>query len=147
MKTMHELFDGSDPELIELQKKVAQLEQHIHDYRCQAETDAGIIKSDGKEIHFLREQLAASQAVIEQMREVLDNVKGNINHERGYCDELEAEVEHALSIPTNLDALHEVRAAECERLAASGPLEVTSMWYSWLLKGAAAHRAKKGEGK
>lgn len=37
------------------------------------------------------------QSVLLQAREVLDNVRGNINPERGYADELEADVVKAIA--------------------------------------------------
>ena len=49
-----------------------------------------------------------------------------------------------LSIPTNLDALHEARALECERLADKS--EQGMLLCNELIEQAAAHRARK-EGK
>ena len=89
-------------------------------------------------------QLAAAQATIAKMREALFTCTPE-----GFCDF--DSVREALSAPTsNLDALHEARALECERLAdvaGDEPEHVKAMFSEWLREEAAAHRAKKGKGK
>ena len=113
----------------------------------------------------LREELAAAQATIEQMREALES-KVSISellmeaHEDSCrihddamfctCGAYDAiRINKAIAIPTNLDALHEARALECERLAdvaGDEPEHVKAMFSEWLREEAAAHRARK-EGK
>lgn len=100
----------------------------------------------------LGEELAAAQATIEQMREALEEANAlNIN----WSSEAEPEAlayfseyrkvtalgTKALALPTNLDALHEARALECERLAGMFPRG--SMIAHRMLEEAAAHRARK----
>lgn len=101
-------------------------------------------------------KLAAAQATIEQMREALES-KVSISellmeaHEDSCrihddamfctCGAYDAiRINKAIAIPTNLDALHEARALECERLA-----EVFEPgWIKNMLdREAAAHRARK----
>ena len=44
----------------------------------------------------------ALRAMIKVALEVLDNVRGNINPERGYADELEVDIKHAITTITSL---------------------------------------------
>lgn len=108
------------------------------------------------------EALVAQQAaVIEQMREALES-KVSISevlmeaHEDSCrihddamfctCGAYDAiRINKAIAIPTNLDALHEARALECERLAGMFPRG--SMIAHRMLEEAAAHRARKEEEK
>lgn len=100
----------------------------------------------------LREELAAAQATIEQMREALTEVvdADECQDADGWlCFELSAEAYHradaALSIPANIDALHEALAKECERLAKKRRLLGDSSTALLLDIEAAAHRARKEE--
>ena len=110
----------------------------------------------------LREELAAAQATIEQMREKSEAAKNacmvassgcshikmhaECNEARQFAHATKINVEtslsalkEALSVPPNLDALHEARALECERLAKAHGMGVMK----WLCEEAAAHRARK----
>lgn len=135
-------------ELTAEREKVAQLE---------AKRAADNAQYSADEIEW-NEQLAAAQAVIEQMREALesctpaDYTTSHVIHS-SFDDAL---VEQALALPTNLDALHEARALECERLKViceegfseflpnSGGQYALKCMSDILSKEAEAHRAKKG---
>lgn len=90
-----------------------------------------------RQIEELRAELAAAQATIADVRSNLlaascyiDCLGGNSKAYR---------IAHA--IPTNQNALHEALARECERLAGAEGVEEGHS--DWLLKEAAAHRARK----
>ena len=112
----------------------------------------------------LREELAAAQATIEQMREKSEAAKNacmvassgcshikmhaECNEARQFAHATKINVEtslsalkEALSVPPNLDALHEARALECERLKNRYRENSPCSW--WLDEEAAAHRARK----
>lgn len=91
----------------------------------------------------LREELAAAQATIEQMGEALENHSGNYKLSKSECEKINA----ILAIPTNLDAMHEDRARECERLMKIAHKKLDTATAFWLYVEAADHRAKKEEGK
>ncbi len=102
----------------------------------------------------LMEELAAAQATIEQMREALTEVvdADECQDADGWlCFELSAEAYHradaALALQCNQDALHEARALECEHISAHCHNKNWGIMADMLTKRAAAHRAKKGEGK
>lgn len=57
----------------------------------------------------LREELAQQAATIEQMREVLEGVHGNINPERGFAEELELDVAKALAVLRAASAVYRAR--------------------------------------
>ena len=120
----------------------------------------------------LRESLAAAQAVIEQMRNGLRASVAGLEFRKQhvmrhvsdaiYEYRMESAIEKVkeiLALPANLDALHEDRARECERLKViceegfSEFLPNTGGEYALkcmsdiLSQEAADHRAKKGEGK
>ena len=74
----------------------------------------------------LRRQLAESQATNCKLRELLDEIRGDINPERGYADDTENEILKALALPNDATALNELIAertkeltAEVERLASA----------------------------
>jgi len=56
----------------QLRQQLEKIQEHCRDYAAQAETDAGIIKADGKEIHFLRQQLAFATQERNGYREAQD---------------------------------------------------------------------------
>lgn len=58
----------------------------------------------------LRQQLTQQAAVIEQMRDVLEDVRGNINPERGFADELELDVAKVIYLQPCPEVLNKVRA-------------------------------------
>ena len=100
-------------------------------------TSPQIIMRD-REIARLREELAAAQATIAEMREAIGAWE---RAEAGQeLQEAEAKLIVIMNIESNLDALHEARALECERLA-----EVFEPgWIKNMLdREAAAHRARK----
>jgi uncharacterized coiled-coil protein SlyX len=124
------------------------------------EMSEAIVAGDGALITGLKNDLAAAQATIEQMREALES-KVSISevlmeaHEDSCrihddamfctCGAYDAiRINKAIAIPTNLDALHEARALECERLKNRYRENSPCSW--WLDEEAAAHRARK-EGK
>ena len=84
------------------------------------------------------ETLVAQQAaVIAQMRGAIGAWE---RAEAGQeLQEAEAKLIAAMNAPANLDALHEARALECERLAKAHGVGVMK----WLLEEAAAHRARR----
>jgi DNA repair exonuclease SbcCD ATPase subunit len=87
----------------------------------------------------LQEQLAAAQAVIEQMREAIGAWE---RAEAGQeLQEAEAKLIKAMNTENTLDALHEARALECERLKNRYRENSPCSW--WLDEEAAAHRARK----
>ena len=88
----------------------------------------------------LRDELATAQATIEQMRGAIGAWERADGNEE--LQEAEAKLIAAMNAPTNLDALHEALAKECERLAKTHGVGVMK----WLCEEAAAHRARK-EGK
>ena len=62
-----------------------------------------------REAEALRARIEAMELECDAMRtmiqvalEVLDNVRGNINPERGYADELEVDIKHAITTITSL---------------------------------------------
>ena len=87
----------------------------------------------------LREELAAAQAVIEQMRGVIGAWERADGNEE--LQEAEAKLIAAMNAPANQDALHEARALECERLKNRYRENSPCSW--WLDEEAAAHRARK----
>lgn len=87
-----------------------------------------------------REELAAAQATIAEMRKALED----------FCEYAEAcnddspefyRARAIIAIQCNLDALHEDRARECERLAKKS--EQGMLLCNELIEEAAAHRARK----
>ena len=66
-----------------------------------AEKDAAlkerIIDSLGSELNAVANERDALRATLMAVLDVLEEVKGNINPERGYADELEADVERAIT--------------------------------------------------
>lgn len=56
----------------QLRQQLEKIQEHCRDYAAQAETDAGIIKADGKEIHFLRQQSAFATQERNGYREAQD---------------------------------------------------------------------------
>ena len=108
-------------------------------------TSPQIIMRD-REIARLREELAAAQATIAEMREAIGAWE---RAEAGQeLQEAEAKLIVIMNIESNLDALHEARALECERLAdvaGDEPEHVKAMFSEWLREEAAAHRARKEE--
>lgn len=57
-----------------------------------------IIDSLGSELNAVANERDAMRAMLRAALDVLEDVKGNINPERGYADELEADVERAIAI-------------------------------------------------
>lgn len=49
-----------------------------------------------------KQEPVAMRTMIQVALEVLDNVRGNINPERGYADELEVDIKHAITTITSL---------------------------------------------
>ena len=98
-----------------------------------------IIADDGALITGLKNDLAAAQATIKQMREAIGAWERADGNEE--LQEAEAKLIAAMNAPANLDALHEALAKECERLACDGHLSIEGT--EWLLEEAAAHRARK----
>ena len=121
-----------------------------------------VIAGDGALITGLKNELAAAQATIEQMREKSEAAKNacmvassgcshikthaECNEARQFAHATKINVEtslsalnEALSVPPNLDALHETLAKECERLAKTHGVGVMK----WLCEEAATHRARK----
>ena len=99
----------------------------------------------------LQEQLAAAQADAARMREALGNLlcraeteyQALTDGEHGNFFEF-SEAKFATATyhtTTNLDALHEARALECERLKNRYRENSPCSW--WLDEEAAAHRARK----
>lgn len=144
----------SDPELDELRGKLQDMEEHQHklDHLSHlAEIGYAYAVAD------LTEQLISAQATIAKMREALesctpaDYTTSHVIHP-SFDDAL---VEQALAIPVNLDQLHEARALEIEKLIVrvrptpgiiATPVQRSEL-VEFLTEEAAAHRAKKGEGK
>lgn len=93
------------------------------------------IKIANFKIAQLKQELAAAQATIAEMREALTLAN---NSPAG--DFTDTRIIEALALPTNLDALHEALAKECERL-----MEMASEYKvrTLLYNEAAAHRARK----
>lgn len=108
----------------------------------------------------LNAQLLATQARAARMKEALETCKARTIMGGGPMCEVsfyfdEAKVQKALSTPINLDALHEDRARECERLAGKCDEEAseygtdTDGWHGarscaeLMREEADAHRAKK----
>lgn len=56
----------------QLRQQLEKIQEHCRDYAAQAETDAGIIKADGKEIHSLRQQFAFATQERNGYREAQD---------------------------------------------------------------------------
>ena len=86
-----------------------------------------------------REDLAAAQAVIEQMRGAIGAWERADGNEE--LQEAEAKLIAAMNAPANQDALHEALALECERLKNRYRENSPCSW--WLDEEAAAHRARK----
>ena len=61
--------------------------------RTEVESWKGLAQQFGNEADALR-------AMLQVALDVLDEVRGNINHERGFADELEADVERAIATIT-----------------------------------------------
>lgn len=124
-----------------LQAEVSRLMEELAAATNKLEMAEAVIAGDGALITGLKNELAAAQAVIEQMREYFDLIK------QRFCG-WHTVAEEALAQPANLDALHEARALECERLANSAG-DVFAK--HWLLSEASCRRAQKeatkGEGK
>ena len=57
-----------------------------------------IIDSLGSELNAVANERDAMRAMLRAALDVLEDVKGNINPERGYADELEADVERAIAV-------------------------------------------------
>ena len=133
-------MDLTNPQIIMRDKEIARLREDLAAERERVKE----LEKYGRVQDPLLEQLAAAQATIAKMREALFTCTPE-----GFCDF--DSVREALSAPTsNLDALHEARALECERLAdvaGDEPEHVKAMFSEWLREEAAAHRAKKGKGK
>lgn len=95
-------------------------------------------------------QLAGDQATIEQMREAISGVAQVLASEHESvgvmvrkCFEI---IEPAYRLPTNLDALHEARAQECEQVAfLYSPDDSAIDFLDKIATRAAAHSAKKGK--
>jgi len=97
-KSMHELeqinddlcekYEELERKLAERDAEIARLSEHCRDFASQAETDAGIIKSDGKEIHYLRQQIAL-------LREALVKVVVISDRKHDAWDELNAKLKAA----------------------------------------------------
>lgn len=137
-------------------EKVKELEKQIQGWKADQKENIGVAFSECGRANKAEAQLVAAQATIEQMREALVNC----DHAFDECKDFPIThdmVIDALNLPTNLDALHEARAQECERLrdiAEEGQSEFlpeSSGSYALkcvadtLTQEAAAHRAKKGQ--
>lgn len=108
----------------------------------------------------LREGLAASHAVIEQMREALElhgTHAPNCSMRKSHTEDCDCGLCEALALPANLDALHEARAEALDRadrifMQMSLELRDATLRFAYgaardvLKNEAAAHRARK-EGK
>lgn len=122
---------AAERQVAELREKVAQLEDQCHD-----------LNEQFAQVAAYKEQLAAAQAVIAEMREAIgawERAEWNLE-----LQEAEAKLIAAMNTAANLDALHEARAAECERLA--DMLGIPASAETLLREEAAQHRARK-EGK
>lgn len=96
------------------------------------------------------QQLLSAKAHVARLVEVLrlvvkccDEPRSRDNSEHDGLDALEA-ARSALSTTISLDALHEDRARECERLKNGFPQRSPLDTEAWLDREASAHRAKKG---
>ena len=131
-------MDLTNPQIIMRDKEIARLREDLAAERERVKE----LEKYGRVQDPLLEQLAAAQATIAKMREALFTCTPE-----GFCDF--DSVREALSAPTsNLDALHEAMALECERLAdvaGDEPEHVKAMFSEWLREEAAAHRARKEE--
>lgn len=124
-------------ELAAEREKVKELSTWLNDMEAEA-------KDFAFQVERKTEQLAAAQATIAQMREALVAAGKN-----GVDDFIAAGCLQMADRSVNLDALHEVRARECERLKANYPDSLDDEREAvqlWLNEQAAAHRARK-EGK
>jgi len=72
-------------EIESLRQQLANAQEHCRDFAAQAETDAGIIKSDGKEIHFLRQQLADHIKREVMLREAATRARRKLTAYVGVC--------------------------------------------------------------
>lgn len=121
-------YQRLEAELAKEREKVKELEDKISAMALEA------LSAEGQWI----EHTAAQQAAIAKMREALLTCTPE-----GFCDF--DSVREALAISTNLDALREALALECERLEASlDESRGMAITAAGLRKEAAAHRAKKG---
>lgn len=154
-------------DMIEVEKEIAkatqQLEAELAKEREKVKLANDVLAS---ERGIYADRLATAQATIAEMREKSEAAKNacmvassgcshikthaECNEARQFAHATKINVETALSalnealaLPTNLDALHEAKAQECERLA--GYLLHNEV-RRWLREEAAAHRARK-EGK
>ena len=105
--------------------------------RNKLEMAEAVIAGDGALITGLKNELAAAQATIAEMREAIGAWERADGNEE--LQEAEAKLIKAMNTENNLDALHEALAKECERLAKAHGVGVMK----WLLEEAAAHRARK----
>ena len=125
------VFEVSTPRIRELEDKISAMALEA-------------LSAEGQWI----EHTAAQQATIAEMKKAIAAWE---RAEAGQeLQEAEAKLIVIMNIESNLDALHEARALECERLAdvaGDEPEHVKAMFSEWLREEAAAHRAKKEEGK
>ena len=105
-------------------------------------------------VQMLEAELAAAQATIANMRQRFSAITTVAKQYAGaYPTQIATLADEALSLPTNLDALHEARALECERLESilRGPFFASwvgkERFAEYLETEAEAHRARKEEGK
>ncbi|HMX92326.1 MAG TPA: hypothetical protein PLY42_13215 [Nitrospira sp.] len=123
------VFEVSTPRIRELEDKISAMALEA-------------LSAEGQWI----EHTAAQQATIAEMKKAIAAWE---RAEAGQeLQEAEAKLIVIMNIESNLDALHEARALECERLAdvaGDEPEHVKAMFSEWLREEAAAHRARKEE--
>lgn len=115
-------MDLTNPQIIMRDKENARLKEDLAKEREKAETRKLALDAAVSSSCVLAAELAAAQAVIEQMREALTKIElgteDAIPPYRCISKEHMSRIAHkALALPANLDALHEALALECERLA------------------------------
>ena len=135
--SLREAPAGVVRQLNKLEAENAQLGEDLAKERERAETRGLALDAAVSSSCVLGAELAAAQAVIEQMRGVIGAWERADGNEE--LQEAEAKLIKAMNTKNSLDALHEARALECERLAKAHGVGVMK----WLLEEAAAHRARK----
>ena len=142
-------------EIKSLRAQLAEVTRERDDYK-QAIDDLGLTpeeaRAGAKRSRDIKQQLLATQAKLldselhaARLVDVLQGIAKQVPEKPDYwsscgqCERNISDADEALSTPINLDALHEDRARECERLAA----KMERFHELHLPDEAAAHRAKK----
>ena len=132
-------MDLTNPQIIMRDKEIARLKEELAKERERAETRELALDAAVSSSCVLGAELAAAQAVIEQMRGAIGAWERADGNEE--LQEAEAKLIAAMNAPANQDALHEALALECERLKNRYRENSPCSW--WLDEEAAAHRARK----